>query len=282
MHTGFVTTVDVARYLREWKLEPDGDVVETASSVLAPVRYRGTAAMLKVSTVEEEAAGGRLMVWWAGRGAARIFEHDGDAILLQRATGMRSLAAMARSGDDADAAGMRILCAAAGRLHGIAGEWPAGLTPLTVWFRELLNGPTAAGLVTADPFLDRARVIARELLSAQIEQVVLHGDLHHENVLDFAGGESGDEWRAIDPKALVGDRAFDYANLLCNPDAASALAPGRLDRRVRVITETAGIERERMLRWSIAWSALSSLWRIHDGADPGHTLEVGRASERLL
>lgn len=280
MHTGFVPTADVARYLRRWALEPDGDLFATPSSVLAPVRYRGAAAMLKIATEAEETAGGRLMVWWAGRGAARVFEHKGEAILLERATGIRSLAEMARASDDADAAGMRILCEAAGRLHGITDEPPAGLTPLTVWFRALLDGPAGA-----DPFIDRARTIARELLTAQTEQVVLHGDLQHDNVLDFGGAETGQpggEWRAIDPKALIGDRAFDYANMLCNPDAASALAPGRLERRVRVIGETAGIERERMLRWCIAWSALSSIWRIQDGVDPGHTLEVGRAAERLL
>lgn len=47
---------------------------------------------------------------------------------------------------------------------------------------------------------------------------VLHGDLHHGNVLDF--GPLG--WLAIDPKGLHGESGFDYANILSNPDRASA------------------------------------------------------------
>lgn len=43
--------------------------------------------------------------------------------------------------------------------------------------------------------------------------VVLHGDIHHGNVLD--GGERG--WRAIDPKGLLGERTFDFVNILLAP-----------------------------------------------------------------
>ncbi len=58
---------------------------------------------------------------------------------------------------------------------------------------------------------------ARSLLAAQREVGALHGDIHHGNILDF-GPERG--WLAIDPNRLCGDRAFDYANLFCNPDIA--------------------------------------------------------------
>jgi streptomycin 6-kinase len=45
-------------------------------------------------------------------------------------------------------------------------------------------------------------------------QRALHGDLHHENVLDF--GER--RWLAIDPHGLHGERFFDFANIFTNPD----------------------------------------------------------------
>jgi len=60
------------RHLALWQLTPDGDPIATRSSRLLPVRCRdGTAAMLKVAAVEEEARGAALMIWWAGDGAAR-------------------------------------------------------------------------------------------------------------------------------------------------------------------------------------------------------------------
>ena len=56
--------------------------------------------------------------------------------------------------------------------------------------------------------------VADELLREQREIVVLHGDAHHGNVLDF--GQRG--WLAIDPKRVMGERCYDYVNVLCNPD----------------------------------------------------------------
>lgn len=266
------------RYLRAWRLELDGEAFSTASSVLAPVLFDELSAMLKVATVEEEAAGGRLMAWWKGRGSAPVYRHDETAVLLERATGERSLVELSGTGPAGDDEAMRILCETAARLHAVPGRPSAGLTPLEAWFGALLGTLPD----NADPFYARAAAIARGLLGGEgldgSETVVLHGDLHHGNVLDFGA----DGWRAIDPKALLGDRAFDYANMLCNPDAATALAPGRLESRLRVIESVAGIRRERMLRWAVAWGGLSSVWNVLDGREPGHALDVGRAAERLL
>jgi streptomycin 6-kinase len=268
----------LGRYLRAWRLDPDGEAFSTASSVLVPVLFGGLPAMLKVATVEEEAAGGRLMAWWNGRGSAPVYRHDETAVLLERAIGERSLVELSGTGPAGDDEAMRILCETATRLHAVPGRPRAGLTPLGGWFRALLGTLPD----NPDPFHSRAAAIARGLLGDSTregsETVVLHGDLHHGNVLDFGA----DGWRAIDPKALLGDPAFDYANMLCNPDAATALAPGRLECRLRVIESVAGIRRERMLRWTVAWGGLSSVWNVLDGRKPGHALDVGRAAERLL
>jgi streptomycin 6-kinase len=255
-----------------WRLARDGEPFSTATSILAPVRYRGAPAMLKLAATDEERRGGELMVWWRGRGAARVLEHSGGAILLERATGGRSLTRMAQSGDD-DAA-TRILCATAAILHAkhSAGD-PPPLTPLTEWFAELL--PHASD---ARGFYSRAARLAERLLANQRETVVLHGDLHHGNVLDF--GASG--WRAIDPKHVTGDRAFDFANILCNPEADVAVRSGRVHRQTEVIASTTGIEADRLLAWTVAWCGLSATWEAQAGRDADHTVFVGLEAERLL
>jgi streptomycin 6-kinase len=102
---------------------------------------------------------------------------------------------------------------------------------------------------------------ARELLASERDVVPLHGDIHHGNILDF--GLRG--WLAIDPKGLIGERGFDYANLFCNPEAAIALEPGRLPRQAHVVAEVAGLERQRLLKWIIAYAGLSVAWFIGDG-----------------
>lgn len=104
-------------------------------------------------------------------------------------------------------------------------------------------------------------VTARELLASERDVVPLHGDIHHGNILDF--GRRG--WLAIDPKPLIGDRGFDYANLFCNPEAAIAIAPGRLARQVGAVVEAAGLERLRLLKWIMAYAGLSAAWFLGDG-----------------
>ena len=146
------------------------------SGVLLPVRQRGVAAMLKISRETEEQAGGRVMLWWNGDGAAPVLAHDDEALLMVRAQGPSSLVQMARSARDDDAT--RILCATAARLHKPRAEPRPALVPLTRWFDALLSGADSHGGI----FTHSART-ARELLTTPRDPAVLHGDIHHANVL---------------------------------------------------------------------------------------------------
>jgi streptomycin 6-kinase len=255
--------MDIERYMSRWDLAPDGNPVITRSSHLLPVRYQGLPAMLKIATHPEEQRGAELMQWWAGDGAARVLALDGPALLVERATGLRSLITMAASGSDDHAS--QIICAVAARLHAPRSHPPTNLVPLADWFRELW--PTAA---REGGILLQSAAVARTLLADQCETTVLHGDLHHGNVLDF--GERG--WLAIDPKGLIGDRAYDFANIFCNPDHEIATSQGRLARQVAVVAETAGLDRQRLLHWILAYAGLSAAWSIADGTDPETALQV--------
>lgn len=93
--------------------------------------------------------------------------------------------------------------------------------------------------------------------------IVLHGDIHHGNILD-AGPRV---WLAIDPKRLVGERGFDYANIFCNPDRQTAASPQPLSRQVSDVAEAADLNRERLLKWIIAWAGLSTVWMLEDGPE---------------
>jgi hypothetical protein len=72
-------------YLRLWDLVPDGGPILTASGGVLPVVWHARPAMLKVATCDEERRGNALMTWWNGDGAARVWLHDSDAVLLERA-----------------------------------------------------------------------------------------------------------------------------------------------------------------------------------------------------
>ncbi|MFK0161537.1 aminoglycoside phosphotransferase family protein [Rhizobium sp. NPDC090279] len=247
---------DSKAYFDLWRLIPDGAPIVTHSSRLFPVRRDGAPAMLKIAVSPEEKGGAELMVWWNGDGAARVLEHKDDAILLERATGSRSLAEMARNGRDDEASG--IICKAVAQLHAARGGALPQLVPLTHRFRSL----EAMAHCEGGTFVLSA-AMARKLLSEPRDVVPLHGDIHHGNILDFA--ERG--WLVIDPKGLLGERGFDYANLFCNPDHAVATSPGRLVRQVDIVAEAAQLSRWRLLQWIVAWAGLSAAWLIEDGVD---------------
>lgn len=248
-------------YSRQWGLIADGDPITTPTATLFPVLWRGRPAMLKLSSQEDQQRGAGLMDWWNGDGAAQVFARDKDALLMERATGSRSLADMAREGCDDEAC--RILCASAAKLHAPRPGALPDLVPLDHWFRDLEPATAKHGGI-----LLRCTETARMLLADPRDRVVLHGDLHHENVLDF--GARG--WRAIDPHGLLGERGFDFANIFTNPDLSDptrpvATEPGRFARRVDVVAEAAGLERQRLLQWILAWTGLSAAWFLGD-SDP--------------
>ncbi len=258
-------------YLARWELTPDGDPILTHTSQLLPVRQHGVPAMLKITHEAEEKFGGVMLAWWDGQGAAPVLAQHGDALLLERATGGRSLAELARQWRDEEAT--RILCSVLATLHAPRPVPPPGLVPLKVWFRELEPAAARYGGILA-----RAAAMSQMLRSRQREVVPLHGDLHHENVLDF--GSRG--WLAIDPKRLTGDRAFDYANIFSNPDHAAATGSGVFARRVAIVCETARLDRERLLSWILAWSGLSAAWWLGDGVTPETALAIAELAAAAL
>ncbi len=265
-----------AAWLRRWQLRPDGDPTTTASSTLMPVRTsEGAPAMLKLAHWSEEERGADLLVALDGHGAARVLRRHGAAILLERATGDRNLVSMVADGQDDEAT--RTICDAADRIHGASAdvldaEDPPELLELQTWFQHLF-----AYADRLDAFHRRGADVAAELLDDPREPVVLHGDLHHGNVLDF--GQRG--WLAIDPKGLLGEREFDYCNVLCNPSHERALMPGRLERQFGVVVDSTGAESPRLARWLVAWCALASTWFTIDD-DPGHAESSAAIGELAL
>lgn len=254
-------------YIREWGLVADGEPIVTPGSRLLPVRRSGAPAMLKVALDAEEKFGGLLMAYWDGDGAAKVLEQKGDALLLERAEGTISLADLARNGRDDEAT--RIICATVAKLHAPRARPLPELVPLRQWFQDL--EPAAA--THGGQFATSAEV-ARELLRDQQEIVVLHGDVHHDNILDF--GDRG--WLAIDPKRITGDRNFDYANIFCNPDLADPTRPvaaKHFGRRLEIISEVAGLDRRRLIEWVVAWTGLSAAWFISDGGSPETDFAIG-------
>jgi len=252
-------------WLEVWALEPDGEpfVTPHAGSRLLPVRQAGRAAMLKLAASDDERRGAAVMAWWGGQGAAPVLACQDEALLLARAEGRRSLAT------EPDDTATAILCDAVHALH-VARADPPPTPPLASLFTALFE--------SSDRRLHGAAGVARALLDAPREPVLLHGDIHHFNVLDFGA----QDWRAIDPWGFRGERAYDYANILRNPDLTRVTAPGRFDRGLAQIAGRAGLDPNRLLRWTYAHAGLAAAWEMADGHDPARSDAVLALAEARL
>ena len=111
-----------------------------------------------------------------------------------------------------------------------------------------------------ESLIDLAEQLGTDLLDSMGEQVVLHGDLHHDNIVHCE--TSG--WLAIDPKGVIGEREYEAGSLLRNPDIASVAA--HFDKRLDIIAAETGFDRKRMLHWAIMQMVLSAVWSV-DGKE---------------
>lgn len=139
--------------------------------------------------------------------------------------------------------------------------WTNGLAKL----RPLFNGTTGP---FPEYLVDAAENIFAEFIPTQGDQVLLHGDLHHWNILSA----TRQPWLAIDPKGVVGEREYDTGAILRNP-WGKLYTPQNLKRiqarRVDIFCEMLGFERERILGWGMAQAVLSAWWSVEDEGSGG-------------
>jgi streptomycin 6-kinase len=121
--------------------------------------------------------------------------------------------------------------------------------------------------------VETARARLRELTSTVSARTVLHGDLHHDNLL---WSDERQAWVAIDPHGVVGDRGYDVGALLINPwrDAPA----DRVARRLDILREMLGEDRDRLAAWGLVRAVLAEAWTVQVAGHPdGRPLSVAEA-----
>lgn len=169
--------------------------------------------------------------------------------------------------------------------------WKAIRRPLTTgaefpsienWFTGLERYqneyPIENGPITAK-YVQLARDYFQFITKTSAGSELLHGDLHHENIL--YSDELG--WTAIDPKGVSGDPYFDIASFLINHLHDRENPKEILQLRVDLLSKELGLVRERLLKASIAMSTLYAAWGIEDGdAEWENTYKCAKWMQELL
>jgi streptomycin 6-kinase len=249
--------------VRDWDIQVGPPFGLTYNYVAAARCADGSQAVLKLGfpgdeALRREVAALRLA---GGRGTAQLLQADVDrgAILLEHlvpGTPLRNLVAADDEAATATAAQvMQQLWqpVPAGHLFPTVADWGRGFAR----HRAAFGG--GSGPVPAARLAKAERLFA-ELCASMATRVVLHGDLHHDNIL----AAEREPWLAIDPKGLVGEPACEPAAVLRNPIELLALSNRKrmLARRIEVFAAVLGLERERIVAWGFAQAVLAAIWRI--------------------
>lgn len=235
----------VDRVAERWGLEIGEPFAASSVSWVAPARRGDADVVVKVQwphpECEHEAAA---LAAWDGDGATRLLDHEPalHALLIERCTPGTRLADADRR--DVDAIGVMAdllprlwqpATAPFGTLTDEAAGWRA-----TLWDRW-----AAAGEPCERRLVEAADELLRDLPGSQGEAVLLHQDLHGDNVLASARG-----WLAIDPKPLVGERELAVAPIV--RDFALGTERTETRRRLDRLTSELGLDRERARGWTVA------------------------------
>ncbi len=124
---------------------------------------------------------------------------------------------------------------------------------------------------------DKAENIFKEFPKDKKRQVLLHGDLHSDNILLSQRG-----WLSIDPKGIVGEREFELGAYLRNPyyDYPKGSDYKKLETsRILQFSEELGFDEKRILDWSFACAVISLLWFLED---EGYFKEIYITNAELL
>lgn len=256
-----------------WSLTLGPPVPNVTFNYVATVqRADGSPAVLKVCpTGSEFEAESGAMALYAGTGAAKLLDVDAErgAMLLERLEPGTSL----WDAEDDDAATVAIASVMqqlwrplpADHPFPTVADWGQGFAEMRVRF-DGGSGPIPPHLA------DSAERLFVELERTMAAPVLLHGDLHHDNVLSARR----QPWLAIDPQGVVGEPAYEVGALMRNPHASVLSRPDPrrlLARRLDILADTLGFDRERMRAWSFAQAILSAWWTVEGGVgDPSFAI----------
>jgi streptomycin 6-kinase len=205
----------------------------------------------------------RTLQYFAGQGCIELLRYDlaAGVMLLEQAIPGGTLENLTMQGLDDQSI---YACADIIRtLHA-----PVVITPdlrkLTKLSVRLNEYQEVRAIINANPnkytefdveYFDYAEKLFAELSATTTESVVLHGDLHHYNILSA----SRNPWLAIDPKGIIGDPVFEIAAFMINPLPQIVTLPNLknlLIRRIDLFHDLLGFPKQRILDWCIAHAFL--------------------------
>jgi streptomycin 6-kinase len=121
--------------------------------------------------------------------------------------------------------------------------------------------------------------LADHLVATQSATRPLHGDIHHENIVS----SDRQHWKAIDPQGLIGEPAYDVANVFGNPlnSRDLVLNVGRINALATFFADGLQAPPERIVKFAAAHAGVSVCWSMRGGGTLESDADMNECFELL-
>jgi streptomycin 6-kinase len=181
-------------------------------------------------------------------GGISILNYQKDALLLKRAIPGTALKNHPKA--------IQIACAVISRLN--KAPIPANHTfPHVIDWLSILDNSWNMPV----KYLEKARILKKQLLTFSYPITLLHGDLHQGNIL-----LDNSDWLVIDPKGVIGFPINE--TWACVED---------LDNDLKYIANFFDYPLDQVIQWYYVHLILAVCWQLEDNLDPSLFLNLARS-----
>ena len=183
--------------------------------------------------------------FFAGHGAAKVISEEKGLLLLQRAIPGVSLKSHYSSKENET---INIACNAMKQLH--QAKLPPASHHLFPHIKDWLTILNLDWAIPAD-YLQKARQLRDKLLQNSTQDILLHGDLHHDNIL-----KNNDDWIVIDPKGVIGPSIFETWAFVIDIEKDTQFIANFFDFNLQDVRD-----------WYFIHLILATCWNLEDNID---------------
>lgn len=238
----------------QWGFELMQVMPELSYSFVALVKFQNKPAIIKIAPKEQSLAKESLCLSCFQNNSPAIFHFDENinAMLMEYIYPGTPLKNVVQAGQDDQAT--KIICE-------VIRELRSQHIPKRHPFKHLSELVKDLNILIGhldETLLNKAIRLFQELTVDRSEDILLHGDLHHDNILS-----ADHHWKVIDPHGYIGSPAAEVGAMIRNPyDCFPSDKPLEkiLERRLSILKDELPYDFERIKTWCYCISVLSVAW----------------------
>lgn len=195
---------------------------------------------------------------FSGYGAVHVLAEDNGMLLLERSAPGTSLKSYFPNREHES---IEIACNVMKKLHQANIPTTHNFPHIKDWLADLdkdWNIP--------NHYLQKARKLRDQLLQTSGADVLLHGDLHHDNIL-----QNGKDWVVIDPKGVMGSSMNEIWAFVMD-----------IEHDIPCIAQYFNFNVQDVFDWYFVHLVLAACWNLEDHMDASLFLELAKKAYRYV